>query len=116
MVGHGSGAGRVAAPMSEPRNITLERVNRLAQTVADLGESHAAQGRVTARLLAMIGEQLASIDAKLGSMDTKPTTVSKDIRELAAEQILIGNRIEEAFTRAARANIRLDELEDDAAH
>lgn len=91
--------------MSDPPNITLERVNRLTQTVADFAESHATQGRQMARLLTQISDQLASIDAKLATM-------SKDIRELAGEQILLGNRIEEAFVRAARANIRLDELED----
>lgn len=91
--------------MSEPRNLTLERVNRLSQAVADLVESHAAQGRMITRLLTQMNEHLASIDAKLTSLTT-------DVHNLATEQVLLGNRIEEAFTRALRTNIRLDELED----
>lgn len=91
--------------MSEPRNLTLERVNRLTQAIADLTESHAAQGRMLHRLLTQMDGRLASIDATL-------TTLAKDVRELAAEQVLLGNRIEEAFTRSLRTNIRLDDLED----
>jgi len=91
--------------MSEPRNLTLERVNRLTQALADLMESHAAQGRTMTRLLTQMDERLASIDATL-------TALAKDVRGLASEQTLLGNRIEDAFARALRANARLDELED----
>jgi hypothetical protein len=91
--------------MSEPRNLTLERVNRLSQAVADLTESHAAQGRTILRLL-------TQLDQRLESMDTNLATLAKSVRELASEQALLGNRIEEAFARALRANVRLDELED----
>ena len=81
-----------------PRNLTLERVNRLMQAVADLTESHAAQGRIMARLLTQMNANLE--------------TLTKEVRDVAAEQILLGNRIEEALVRAMRANIRLDEKED----
>jgi hypothetical protein len=91
--------------MSETRNLTLERVNRLTQAMVDLTESHAAQGRMTTRLLMQMDERLASIDTTLA-------TLSKDVRALASEQILLGNRIEEAFGRALRANARLDDIED----
>lgn len=91
--------------MSGPRNLTLERVNRLTQAVADLTESHAAQGRVLTRLLQQMDERLASIDTQLAAL-------AKDVRALTSEQVLLGNRIEEAFARSLRANIRLDELED----
>jgi hypothetical protein len=91
--------------MSEARNLTLERVNRLSQAVADLTDSHAAQGRMITRLLAQMNEHLASIDTKLTSLTT-------DVHNLAAEQVLLGNRIEEAFARALRTNVRLDEFED----
>jgi hypothetical protein len=90
--------------MSEPRNLTLERVNRLTQAMADLMESHAAQGRMMTRLLMQMDERLASIDTTL-------TVLAKDVRALASEQILLGNRIEDAFARAMRANTRLDELD-----
>jgi hypothetical protein len=37
------------------------------------------------------------------------------VRELASEHILLGNRVESAFSRALRTNIRLDEIEDQNA-
>jgi hypothetical protein len=91
----------------EPRNLTLERVNRLTQAVADLAESHAAQGRMMMRLLTQMNEHLASMDIRLNEL-------SKAVRDLASEEILLGNRVEEAFARALRVNIRLDEKEDEA--
>jgi hypothetical protein len=89
----------------EPRNLTLERVNRLSQAIADLTESHAATGRMLARLLMQMNDRLASIDQML-------IALGKDMRAVASEQILLGNRIEDAFARALRANARIDEMED----
>jgi hypothetical protein len=91
--------------MSEPRNLLLERVNRLSQAIADLTESHAATGRMLARLLLQMNDRLSSIDQML-------IQLTKDVRALASEQILLGNRIEDAFARALRANARVDEIED----
>lgn len=85
-------------------DLTLERVNRLTQAVADLTESHAAQGRVLVRLL----EQL---DSRLGAIEAGLTALRTDMRELAREQLLRGNRVEDAFARALRVNVRLDEIE-----
>jgi hypothetical protein len=82
----------------KPRDLTLERVNRLTQAVADLGESHAAQGRMIIAQLAAIRSELATLNASM--------------RDVAGEQALLGNRVENAFSRALRANIRLDEIED----
>ena len=82
----------------QPSNITLERVNRLTQAIADLSESHASQGRSIIRLVTQMSEQL--------------TALTKEVHALAGEQILLGNRIEDAFTRALQVNIRIDELED----
>lgn len=93
--------------MSEARNITLERVNRLTQAMADLTESHAAQGRMMMRLLNQMNERLVSID---GAM----IELRNGMRDLTSEQVLLGNRIEDAFARALRTNIRLDEREDGA--
>jgi hypothetical protein len=76
------------------RDLNLERLNRLSQAMADLTESHAAQGRMTNRLLAQMTERLASIETTL-------TSLAKDVRSLASEQILLGNRIEEAFCASA---------------
>jgi hypothetical protein len=89
----------------KPRDLTLERVNRLTQAVADLTESHAAQGR---QFLSMMGRLLEHLER----IEDQIVTVSKDIRELASEQVLLGNRVENAFSRALRTNIRLDEMED----
>jgi hypothetical protein len=74
--------------MREPRNLTLERVNRLTQAVVDLTESHAAQGRAITRLLEQINRRLAGIEGTLVALD-------KSVRDLSSEQILLGNRIEE---------------------
>lgn len=90
---------------TEPRNLTLERVNRLTQAVADLMESHAAQGQAILRILDAHGDQLARIEAHLG-------VLTKEVRALTSEQALLGNRVENAFSRALRANIRLDDMED----
>lgn len=50
--------------MSEqPRDLNLERLNRLSQAVADLMESQAAQNRNTARLLEQVIAQLDRIEA-----------------------------------------------------
>ena len=79
----------------KPRDLTLERVNRLTQAVADLMESHAAQGQAVLRILDAHGDQLARIEAHLGML-------AKEVRGLASEQALLGNRVENAFSRALR--------------
>ncbi len=89
----------------QPRDLTLERVNRLTQAVADLMEAHASQGRTFIRMLAGVGEQLDRIESRLNVLTT-------EVRALASEQVLLGNRVENAFSRALRVNIRLDEIED----
>jgi hypothetical protein len=86
---------------TEPRDLTLERLNRLTQAVADLMDSQTAQGRNIVRLLEGIGR----IEVQIGAL-------AKDVRELAAEQALLGNRVENAFNRALRVDIRMDALED----
>jgi uncharacterized Rossmann fold enzyme len=73
--------------------------------MADLMESNAAQGQIVIRILEAHGDQLARIEAHVGSL-------VKDVRNLASEQALPGNRVENALARAFRANIRLDDLED----
>ena len=76
-----------------PRDFTLERVNRLTLAIA-----------MMPRLL----EHLERIEAHTVAM-------GKDLRELASEQVLLGNRVENAFSRALRTNIRLGEIEDEGA-
>jgi hypothetical protein len=89
----------------KPRDITLERVNRLTQAVADLGENQTAQGRMLLRMLGQMNEHLSAISGQL-------TSLAGTMREMASEQILLGDRVETAFSRALRTNIRLDEIED----
>lgn len=88
-----------------PRDLNLERLNRLAQAVGDLMESHATQGRMMNRMLDVIGDKLDRIDGSL-------LALTKEVRSMASEQILLGNRVEEAFSRAFRTNLRLDDIED----
>jgi hypothetical protein len=89
----------------KPRDLTLERVNRLTQAVADLMESNTALGRNLLRILEHQGGQLDRIEGGIQSL-------AKEMRALAGEQVLLGNRVENAFSRALRTNIRLDEIED----
>lgn len=55
----------------EPGNHTLERVNRLTQAVADLFESHVAQGRMMARPLIPMSESLDRIERMLTDIARK---------------------------------------------
>ncbi len=91
--------------MSEaPRDLTLERVNRLSQAMADLMESQAAQNRNMTRMLDQVAAQLDRIEANQAA-------AAKELRSVASEQLLLANRIENALARAFRANLRLDEIE-----
>ena len=90
----------------KPRDLTLERINRLSQAVADMMESNNAMGRNLLRILEFQGNQLERIEGHLQSL-------TKEVRGLASEQVLLGNRVENAFSRALRTNIRLDEIEDE---
>ena len=67
------------------RDITLGRINRLTQTVADMGENNTAQGRMLLRMLSQINDQLVGVRAEL-------TEVKNAVRELASEQVLLGKR------------------------
>jgi hypothetical protein len=96
----------------KPRDLTLERVNRLTAAVADLTESHAQQGRMMIRILEELSERMGGFSAELTGIRAELVDVKGLLRELASEQVLLGNRVENAFSKALRANIRLDEMED----
>lgn len=96
----------------EPRNLVLERLNRLSQAMADLMDSHAMQGRMLARAIGRMEQRLGDIEARLGGVEANLTVLAGDVRTLASEQILLGNRVEDAFARATRAHARLDEKEE----
>ena len=101
---------RHAWGMSEnTRNLTLERINRLATAVADLMESHTSHSRLMFRAL-------ESMDARLDRMEGRLDGIEKAVKELATEQVLLGNRVENGFSRALRTNIRLDEIESGLGH
>jgi hypothetical protein len=92
--------------MSEnPRDLTLERVNRLTVAVADLSESHTAQGRQSLAMVQRVIDRLERIETQIAA-------VGMDVHALASEHVLLGNRVQNAFNRALRTNIRLDEIED----
>jgi hypothetical protein len=103
----------------KPRDFTLERVNRLTQAVADLMESHQAQGRNLLRVLelqgkqlAMLGEQLERQSHQMVRIEGAISALVSQVRDVASEQVLLGNRMENAFSKALQANIRLDAAED----
>ena len=93
---------------SAPRDLTLERLNRLSLAVADLMDGQATQARNTQRLLDHMSQQLDRIEANQVSF-------AKDLRSVTSEQLLLANRIEEALSRAFRTGLRLDDLERSAA-
>jgi chromosome segregation ATPase len=100
------------------RNLTLERIHRLTTAVADLMESHASQGRMLFQALERIdarfdqmNARLDQMEARLNQMDGRLGCIETAVKELASEQVLLGNRVENAFSRALRAHIRMDELE-----
>jgi hypothetical protein len=80
----------------KPRDLTLERVNRLTEAVADLMESQAAQGRMLLRML-------TQIDSRIDSIKTELTGLTAAVRELANKQVLLGDRVENAFSRVTPA-------------
>jgi len=97
-----------------PRDLTLERVNRLTTAIADLADSHAAQGRQFSAMMQRLADQMDRIEDKLVAVEDKLVSLGRDVRMLASEQALLGNRVESAFSRALRVNIRLDAMEDKA--
>lgn len=96
---------------SEPTSIVLERLARLTTAVADMMEAHAAQSRGVNRLLDSMGRQLARMEEQQATTIQEIRVLTAEMRNLASEQVLLGNRVEEAFSRALRTDIRLDEME-----
>jgi hypothetical protein len=48
-----------------PRDLNPDRLDRLAQAVGDLMESHAAQGRMVNRMLGALDDKISALDTKL---------------------------------------------------
>lgn len=65
-------------------DLTLERVNRLTEAVADLMESHAAQGRNVGRLHELQGQQLGRIEASLSTLASDVRGLASSVREMPA--------------------------------
>lgn len=97
----------------QPRDLTLERVNRLSQAVADLMEGQATQNRNMIRLLGQMSQQLDRIEANQAALTNEVREVAKEVREVASEQILLANRVENALAQAFRTNLRVDEMQAD---
>lgn len=87
-----------------PRDLTLERVNRLSQNLLDLMEGQNTHWRHNQRSMEMIVERLERIDGNILRLE-------KAITALASEQVLLANRVESAFSAALRTNIRMDAIE-----
>jgi len=84
-------------------DLTLERLARLTTAVADLMDGNNRQFRELAQWLKRIDDRLDRMDERLGRMET-------ELRSVASEQLLLSNRVEEAFSRSMRTNMRLDRL------
>jgi predicted nuclease with TOPRIM domain len=65
-----------------------------------------------AEMMDSLTAKMRHIDRSLERMEGKLTAMTADIRRITGEQALLGNRVESAFCRALRTNIRLDEIED----
>ncbi len=79
-----------------PRDLTLERINRPSQAIGDLMESHAAQGRAVIQSVERINSRLDRIETRLERVENSLQQVCADLRSVASEQILLGNRVEDA--------------------
>lgn len=89
----------------EPTSIVLERLNRLGTAVADMMEAHAQQSRTLVRAL-------DAMEARMARLEDGMTRVERGLHAVASEQVLLGNSVENALSRALRVSIRLDEQED----
>ncbi len=89
-----------------PVDPLLEHVDRLARDMADMCEGHTQPFRISTR----------SLDNAARAADGSPDEVGCPRREaasLASERAMPANRVEDAFPRAVRADIRLDDLRDE---
>ena len=59
----------------QPRDLTLEQINRLSQAVADMMESNNEMGRTLLRVLEFQGNKLERIEGQLQSL-------TKEVRDL----------------------------------
>lgn len=96
-------------------DLTLERVDRLTLAVADLMESHAAQGRNVSRLLEAQGQQLDRIEASLVDLalhllQSKRATLGSPEKLMASVDSL-----DPIFAGIARSNHRIDQMLADIA-
>lgn len=89
----------------QPTSIMLERMNRLGSAMADLMEAHAQQSRGLLRAMEALEQRLARVE-------DGQTRVERGLHALTTEQISLSMAIENAASRALRANIRLDDIED----
>lgn len=85
-----------------PISLALEQLDRLHRTVLDLAESQNGHARRDAQTQHRMGHALGRIEAGMGE-------IRREIAALAAEQAPLAMRADEAVTRAAQLDRRLDE-------
>ena len=79
-------------------DLLLECVNRLTGDMADTREGHNQLLRILTRAVDGLREEAAGL--------------RREVASPASEQAPLANRVEDAFSRAVRADIRLDDLSD----
>jgi chromosome segregation ATPase len=84
---------------------TRARVTRLSRDFADQADSHSAQ-------LRGIQSTLEELQNEIAAMRGDITGLTNAFKSLKSEQVLLGNRVENALSASRRTNIRLDEFED----
>src|SRR3954471_5261985 len=89
-----------------PRDILAERIRRLSEAVADMGESRVSIDRLHLR-------QVEEVSQRLDRMEGQLDRIEATVREIRSDQVLMENRIENAVSRALRAHLRMDDVEDE---
>ena len=100
-----------------PINLLLERVNRLTRDMADMREGHNQLFRILTpaveNLRGEVENVRVGVTRSVDGLREEVAGLRREVGSLASEQALLANRVEEAFSRAVRAEIRLDDLHGD---
>jgi len=99
----------------DPIQLLLERVNRLGTAVADMMDAHAQQNRSLLRSIDGLGDRLVRLEDRFVRIEDGLARVGRELHGVATEQAALGMSVENAISRALRANVRMDGQEDRTA-
>ena len=90
-------------------DLLLECANRPTGDVADMREGRSRPFRISARASRPRADATRAVDG----LREEVAGLRREVASPASEQALLANRVEDAFSRAVHADIRLDDLSDD---